>query len=356
MNQTPHPIPPTQHPPIVPQQQNESKPHPVIELDFLVPRRFAAYDLSRPPGYRNLGSGVGVKYARVEEAGGKQYHCRRTFDISEIKSDIIFADWLWFCLDADRVEQIKSFLACEASIKIIYGSELCMLNFPLNELNRLLDPDENIIITHNTAYQRKLYKCRNIYDSRHLCDPIPGHCFFPEAPKQRRLVCMGQINEAKRSDLVLQIFQELKGEVETMYIGGNLVWGKNKNRTDAELHLEIQETADIFIENATQAEVAEKVNESAFFAHVAAMDCSSTCQQENATAGNITFALTHPTMKERTPYCFDNVDGLINAIKEYPELGSEKHRDDMNAALETSQMWTYEAWRSQIANILRIVL
>lgn len=322
-------------------------------LDFLVPSPFVKYDLSRPPGFRNLGSGVGVKYARVEQAGGDNYTCRRISDVSEIESTIIFADWLWFVVEADPIDQVKSFLALDNKLKIIYGSELCVLGWSLNLLHRLLEGVD--LVTYNTHYQRKLYRTRGIYNSRFLCDPIPEQTFFPIDEKERRLVCVGQISEAKRSDAVLKIFSELQGNVETAYIGGNFVWGANHNKADGDLHQSIQGIADIFIENATELEVAKIVNSSSFFAHTAMMDTCSCSQQENSTAGNITFALTHPTMRERTPYCFDTVDELVEVLLEYPELGSECHTKDVSEALATSESWSYAAWRNQVAQLLKMI-
>lgn len=323
-------------------------------LDFLIPHFCVDYDLSLPPSLSNAGSGVGVKYARVVEAGEPEYLCRRIDNVNDVQSDIVFADWLWFCTGEDEglIDRIKAFLALENKIKIIYGSELCVLAWSRNVLDRLLSGVN--FVTHNTDYQRKMYRILGIYNSMFLCDPIPPR-FTPSSKKERRLVCMGQISEAKRSEAVIDIFTLLSDtDVETVYLGGRLLWGSpNNNRQANDMQREIKNIADVFIENADEETVTNEVNISSFFGHVAYHDVASCSQQENATAGNITFALTHPTMKERTPYLFDDVETLAEAVSDYT-LESEQHNIDKNRAIKISEQWSYQAWNTQIEDILRL--
>ena len=100
---------------------------PQYSIKFLVPSKIATYDLSRPPGLRNRGGGMGVKYARVEEAS-RIHFCQRITSVDEIEPhDIVFADWLWFVASDDKVDAVKSFIELP-NVKGIYGSELSILN------------------------------------------------------------------------------------------------------------------------------------------------------------------------------------------------------------------------------------
>lgn len=323
-------------------------------LDFLLPERFADYDLAKPPGFNNRGGGVGTKYARVEEAGGDDYECRRIHDLDQIESDIVFADWLWFCVgeEIQLKEQVKSFAALD-KMKVLYGSELSVLRWPRQTLERLLDSVH--VVTHNTDYQKSLYRIVGIYNSLFLCDPIPSR-FRPDQ-KARRLVCMGQIEESKRSAAVLDIFQRLsETEIECIYLGGPTLWGSpNYARKANDLASAIEDIADMYILNATEAEVAKVLAVSAFHAHVAYLDVASCSQQENAAAGVVTFSLTHPTMKNRTKYRYNSIDALVDAISSYPDLNTETHETDMREALDLAEMWSYEAWRGQISGITRML-
>ena len=328
-----------------------------LSLKFLLPAKFVDYDLLKPPGPNNIGGGVGVKYARIEEAGGEDYRCTRIAETSAVEADdVVFADWLWFCAtDGKSIsDQAKAFIELQ-NPKCIYGSELCVLTWPQNVLQRLVEHTD--LITHNTAYQRNLYEVIGIYNSRFLCDPVPAPAFAPSAQKKRRrLVCMGQISEAKRSDAVVEIFERLEGsEVERCYIGGCMAWGTGyQDKRSGQLHKQIESLSDLFIENATQQEATEIINESSFYAHVSYHDVASSSNQENMAAGNIVFGLTHPVLRERTKYRFAKPEALAEAVVKYP-FQTEKHQEDMKQTVSCAADWSYEAWQEQINAILRLI-
>ncbi len=336
--------------------QLRNKTIPQLIIKFLVPAKSAKYDLLRAPGLQNTGGGVGVKYARVEEAS--EYHlCQRITDIDEIEpTDIVFADWLWFVGDKDqsKTDKIKSFIGLP-NVKGIYGSECSVLTWEGKEVQKLIANAH--VITHNTEYQRQLYKTLGVYHSQFLCDPIPESVFVPAKDEQvRRLVCMGQISLAKRSDAVVAIFKALEGSgVERCYMGGKMMWGDYQvMKIESDLHDEIESVSDRFIENATQTEVAAITNTSAFYAHVAHHDVASSGCQENMMSANVVFGLIHPMLKERTPYRFTEPLALAEAIAGY-EFGSEQHRKDADRVTELAKKWSYEAWNKQLNSILRVV-
>ena len=320
-----------------------------------MPAKCIGYDLEKPPGLRNVGGGIGTKYARVEEAS-EWHECRNIATIKEIEADdIVFADWLWFVGDqeANRVDKIKEFIELP-NIKGVYGSELSVLTWPSKEREQLVASVD--FITHNTEYQRQLYQAVDIYNSCFLCDPIPEDVFVPTRNTQkRRLVCMGQISLAKRSDAVVEIFKHLKDSgVERCYIGGKQLWGDYKTgRIESDLHDEIKAASDLFIENAKQAELAENINNSAFYGHVSHHDVASSGCQENMLGGSVVFGLGHPMLKERTPYRFDNPKELADAIKSY-KIGSEQHIADVKRMIKTAEQWSYAAWNKQIETVLRV--
>ena len=328
-----------------------------IGLKFLLPAEFVDYDLLKPPGPNNIGGGVGVKYARIEEAGGEDYRCTRISDTGAVEEDdIVFADWLWFCAtDGKSIsDQVKAFIELK-NPKCVYGSELCVLTWPQNVLQRLIESAN--LITHNTEYQRRLYHVIGIYNSRFLCDPIPKPLFPPSLHKKhRRLMCVGQISEAKRSNAVVEIFERLEGsEVERAYIGGCMAWGSAyPHKKSAQLHNQIKSVSDVFVENATQGEMAAIIAESAFYAHVSYHDVASSSCQENMSVGNITFGLTHPVLRERTPYRFETPSSLAEAVMGYP-FQSEAHQADMEKTVAVAAQWSYAAWQEQIAAILRLI-
>ena len=330
---------------------------PQYSLKFLVPDKCVGYDLSRPPGLRNPGGGIGVKYARVEEAS--DFHlCQRASSLDEIEADdIVFADWLWFLPDKKgetHVDKVKAFVSLP-NLKGIYGSELSVLTWESQLLKQLIAGTH--IITHNTDYQRNLYGILGIYTSRFLCDPIPESVFSPLSQgRERRLVFMGQISLAKRSNAVIEIFNALKGSgVERCYMGGRTMWGDYApTKIESKLHDEIESASDIFMENATQAEVAAVVNGSSFYGHVSHHDVASSACQENMMSGSVVFGLSHPVLQERTPHRFREPLELANAVRGY-ELDSPQHTADIDNALQVASQWSYQAWNQQLEAILRSV-
>lgn len=88
-------------------------------IKFLAPS--IDYDLSKPPGLRNRGGGTGVKYARINESSDLHL-CKSVSSIDEIEADdIVFADWLWFYNEQDKIDSVKSFLELP-NVKGIFSS------------------------------------------------------------------------------------------------------------------------------------------------------------------------------------------------------------------------------------------
>ena len=330
----------------------------MMNIRFLVPEPYHNYDLSRPPGTSNLGSGIGVKYARVEEACGvyMKTPAKRIWRTEDAEgADIVFADWLWFCVGrVDRDAQIGAFLKLPMP-KAIYGSEMCALGWPRNTVRALVDHVQ--LVTHCCDYQRRLYRVMEIYHSAYLSDPVPDHIFYPSPKKKCRLVCVGQISEAKRSEKVVELFQRLKGShVQTVYIGNVRMWGsQHQSKTNNALQEQIAVNADKYIPSASQAETAQIVNESAYFAHVADHDTASESQQENTSAANVTFALTHPLMRERTKYRYETIDAMADEILTYP-FGTEEHEEDMIEALTVADRWSYASFGKQMEGVINTLL
>ena len=317
------------------------------------------YDLSRPPGLNNRGGGTGVKYARILEASDFHF-VGRISNVEEIEpDDIVFADWLWF-YPADETQskagKIKQFLELE-NIKGICGGELSMLTWNGKEVKRVIDGAD--FITHGNEYQRRLFGVQGVYNSRLLADPVPEDVFSPSPTNniKRQLVCGSQLSVAKRSDAVVEIFRFLKDtEVETCYVGGVSVWGgTTPSKNDIKIQDQIKAEADMFVENASQSELAEICNKSAFYAHVSIHDVTSINCQENMMAGNVLFGLEHPMLKERTTYRYTDPKVLAEAVAAYP-FDTDQHYDDIKKVTTKASEWSYKSWNKQLHAILRTIV
>ena len=322
-------------------------------LKFLIPLDFSNFDLLKPMGPKNLGGGVALKYARVEEAATPYFNCKRIGLTNEIQpDDIVFVDWMWFCVTEDEtsvVDRVKQLIEIP-NPKIIYGSEFCVVKLPFNLVRQIVDHTDMVL--HNSIHLRNLYRIIGIYDSFFLSDPIPP-IFMPSIAKKPRLVCMGQISEAKNTQAAVSIFEGLKDTgIERVFLGGKSLWGQEfVNMRATYLQDAIESASDLFIENATQNEVAKICNESTFYGHYAFHDVSSYSGQENMRSGNIMFGLGHPILKERTDYRFDTVESFTEAIANY-SLGADQYQTDLKRTLEMAEQWSYESWHSQMSVIL----
>ena len=322
-------------------------------LKFLIPPHFVDFDLLQPMGPKNRGGGTALKYARVQEAAAPHFKCDRVGSTDDVDpGDIVFADWMWFCVtedDTQPIDRVKHFLEMP-NIKIVYGSEFCVVKMPFKLIQEIVDSAEMVL--HNSIHLRNFYRIIGIYDSCFLSDPVPP-IFMPSIAKKPRLVCMGQISEAKNTQAAVSVFEGLKGTgIERVFLGGKSLWGQEfANMRATYLQNAIESASDLFIENATQNEVAKICNESTFYGHYAFHDVSSYSGQENMSAGNIMFGLGHPILKERTDYRFDTVESLTEAIANY-SLDAEQYQTDLKRTLEMAEQWSYESWHNQMSIIL----
>ena len=319
----------------------------MIPINILCYGDWKYYQLESQPGPKNKGGGPFTKYARLNTFPEVELILKP----EEATRGIVFADWLYFHENKNiSDEKVKSFLELEADFKGIIGTELKFLTW-LDTLRSKLIKNVDCI-THVNAYQRDLYKTVGIENSKFLADPVPEHLFYP-AQKQRRLVCMGKIGWNKRTQLVIDLFKALKDtSIETCYLGGASMWGSKENLYANELQKDLEEVTGVFIENATQQQVAYVLNSSMFYAHVAWHDVSPISQRENMMAGNVSFSLTHPGLREVTPYNYTDIEEMVAAILAYPD---EKFAEDSAKARDFAiKTNSYQAWRKQLNLVLEI--
>ena len=332
-------------------------------IQCLIPYTLAGFDPMLPPGPGNSGGGVSIKYARCATIPG-ELKFERITTIPEVTADTVWADWLWFTPaylsdePDSRNERIREFLSLDVKFKGISGTELNVVTWGHNYRRMVINGVDNLkgvdCITHVNNYQKLMYRYCGITNSKFLADLVNEYLFYPSR-KENRLVCMGQIGWHKRSRLVIELFKKLKGSgIETCYLGGSKMWGNAGNAEYNALHEELETVADTFVENATEIQCAYWVNHSKYYAHVAWHDVSPISQRENMMAGNVTFALTHPSMKEVTPYTYDTVPQLADAIIAYhqktdPSQFTSDSLKAHNFALKTNSS---TAWRQQLLKIL----
>ena len=322
-------------------------------INVLVCEDWRDHRLDEPPGPKNRGGGPRVKYARMRSFPDIDL----ILSVDEVTHDVVFADWLYFgsiYLDNrdNANERLKGFMELDVPVRGILGTELAALRWPALVREKLLEYVD--VVTHVNEYHRRMYKYAGIQQSRFIGDPVPEYTFYP-AQKEKRLVCMGQIGWHKRSDLVLELFTRLKdSDIETCYIGSAKMWGYYEDSDALAMQEQIEAVADVFIENGTQDQVAFWLNRSTFYGHLAWHDCSPISQRECMMAGLITFALTHPSMAEITPYRYVTVEEMAEAIMAYPKAAFEA--ESVVARERALELNSYAAVTRQFGRVVEGVL
>ena len=313
------------------------------DVSMLVHHDWREHRLDMPPGPKNVGGGPRVKYARYRSFPNVEL----ILSPDEASHDIVMADWLYFHEYLDVFdEKVKAFLELDVKVKGIIGTELKFLTWADNIRRRLIDGVD--FITHVNAYHKQMYAYAGIERSTFVGDPVPEFIFYP-AVKERRLVCMGQIAWHKRSELVIELFERLKAsDIETCYIGSASMWGHDKDPESEALESQLKAVSDVFVENATQDQVAYWVNRSMFYAHLAWHDCAPISQRECMMAGLVSFALTHPGLREVTQrqHRFSDVKAMTEGIKAYNRsifpVESKRNREHavyLNSYASVKRQW-----------------
>lgn len=318
-------------------------------IDLLIPSQIVDYDLAQPPGYANAGGGMGVKYARVAEALSRRYTVRRISTLEEVRGDIVMVDPLWFYWEKDLQKTAEEFLYHGFERILVCGSEQNLTYWPAGLRHRLV-VEEARWITHNSEYQRNLFRACGLFRSQFLCDPVPEHIFYP-APKVRRIYASGQISWEKRIGDLVELYGYLQGsDIETCYIGSATTWGDDHNPEALserfQLQAALEEVTDVFLGNVSQAEAARWSNTSLFHVQVAEHDCSCQNQQEAAMGGALLFGLAHPINTERPVQQFTSVADCAQAI-----VGTDSDVQSTTYDHAMSQ-WSYEAYLDQFQRII----
>lgn len=326
-------------------------------IDILLPEKIARYDLSKPPGPDNPTAGMGVKYARVEEALRQRYpDARRVWEIEKVKAETVIVDPVWFrCATEgppERMAVVEKFIQHGFKRVLLAGSEQFLMVFP-DEVRQALMPHVTWV-THNSTYQQNALRSRGIYHSEFLCDPVPD-AFFP-AEKVPRVYTASQISWEKCSHDLIKVYAALQyTDIETVYVGSATMWGENVTDTELatryRLQTELRAVCDVFLGNAPASEVAEWGNAAMHHLMVSQHDCSAQSQQEAALAGCLLWGTTHPLNGERPVYQFNTVDELIDALRSMDTKAYKERAEQIRE--HALKRWSYAAFLNQFEEILR---
>lgn len=330
-----------------------------MELTLLVPDTAARYSLERPPGLRNPGGGVGIKYARMEQMLSQAYHVQRTSQLELVDTDFVIVEPLWFSWIEDARTtpaaidtRLKAFLERMFRNILVCGSEHELYLWPYRRKQDLMTAAH--WITHNSTYQRHLFQAAGIPNSRPLSDPVPEHVFYPSI-KQNRIYAASHISWQKNTKALIELYRALQDtDIETVYAGSAQTWGDDPSEvtlTDRyRLEAELREVTDIFLGDVPPHTVAYYGNAAQHHIQVAHHDTCCQNQQEAALAGATLWGLNHPINTERPVNQFQNIDTLAAALIEQNACPPKVNTTVRDYALKH---FSYSAVLAQFHEIIR---
>ena len=231
----------------------------MADISIIIPDKYIDFNPNIKTGVNNHGGGIASKYARFQEAAMQLYDVEVVCDLADITSDVVFLEPLWLVIEKkpnEIAKRLRDFCELKVKHKILCCSEMCIVKFSNIERQALCHAVD--IVTTCCDYHRDVFKCIDLYTYR-LCDPVPENLFVPKTPKERSVICIGQIGWWKNTEDVIEFFKLIKSksDIKTIYVGSGGLWAGKSYPFTEELELIISDMADEYVESASAIDVAE---------------------------------------------------------------------------------------------------
>ena len=325
-------------------------------IDYLVPQFFLNFDAKVQAGVKNPSGGMRTKIRSVQKAMTNLQLYTHT-RVETLKSEYVLVEPLFFRENLPEQPGYGPLGSLEKlddydGVKVLYCSEKELLRWRGDFREKVLDTFD--VVTYNCQYQRRLWDAIGVKGSRLLTDPIDCNLFKP-LPKKLQVVSTGWISSDKNSEFIRDLYYALhETKVDTVYVGGNTLWGFNR-KVNMQLEHDIRGLTDVFVENAPQDVLAKYIGESAFFCGNTIHDTFSGCHAESVAAGCVTVAGGHPLYSERFGFyvepgveaAMEKLSELTNGFADMPDI----------KYFEKSRQWAednvgFDAFNRQLVDII----
>lgn len=333
-----------------------------MDITLLVSDEMENYSLERAPGPNNIGGGMGVKWARMEQCLSAAYDVKRTSRLDRVETDFVLVEPYWFKWGtgwtAGAPQNIEKRLdaVLERSFRrvMVCSEEHSLCLWPARLRDKLVSNVD--WITHNCDYLRNLYRASGIGYSQLLCAAVPEYMFYP-VQKRNRVYAASHISWQKQTHQLIELFGLLQDtDIETVYAGGFNLWGgmlnKKESTTNAQLEAELEEVTDIFLGNVPHMQVAYHANAAKHHVHVAYHDVGCQAQQEAALGGATLWGLGHPLNQERPVRQFTDIQELAVALYE-DSLEDTSPEPNAEVLAYARKYFSYEAVLVQFQKIIK---
>ena len=332
-----------------------------MKLNYLIPDRFGKYNLNTAPSPQNPGGGLGTKAQRAIEAWGSYYEVNVTEHIEDCQnSELLVVEPYWFrarghqnLQNIDMDQAIEAYTSHAATIKILYSTEISMLEIPAGIRHRIFEVSD--VVTTPCAWLRDFYEMQSVGSMR-LCDPVPPEFHGPDSQKTLSVVAMGRISTDKNAEKILKIFKALRGKsIKKIYIGGASLWG-HADPVDEGLERAIRAESDEFHYNLTQPQVAETLAEAGCAVFDTFHDTGSESNLEACMAGVVSFYGSHGLWTERpgvhnlqtVSEFVEAIAGMTQSFTE-PPMAEERQKTEEWALANCSYSQFLNQWKDVLA-------
>ena len=315
-----------------------------------------AYDMPFPEGVKPPPGGGGImsKYLNVRKACPDAQFVSSVADVTTpiaMVEPLIFWGLDGFGEEANYEEK-RDALDAYSGVKILWAEEQEILRWWGNARDEILDRVHAVFACN--AYQQQLLKSVVKIPIHRLYTPIDKHLYAPRE-KIPQIVAVGKIGLEKNVDTLLDLFETLKGQVRTVYVGNAGLWGHHTYKVDAVIEREITSVVDEHIPSATAAEVGKILGESLMYVNMSIYDVGCLSFLEAAMAGCWCICWHyHPMFREYGHV--QHVHDVHEAAEIALEIASLEPQPCVALQEEVQAKHSYDMFRLQLQSAVQEVL
>jgi glycosyltransferase involved in cell wall biosynthesis len=274
-------------------------------------------------------------------------------EISELSAPVCLVETCWFMSNIhdknywgaveDRLHRFKLDKQESGRKVMLLNAELSPFRLPGKHRDLLLEVVDVWVVTD--PYLHNILKAIDITPHGFLCDCINPDLFRP-AEKELSVIAIGALKHIKNIDWIVEVYEHLEDTgIKRMYLGGAALWSAEVLDEDVKLIHAIEETTDVFIQNASSIEVAYHTAHAAFAVNNTWHDCSSRANEELLMSGVISLHGDHPLFEGRPGFKVKTPEEAVEKIFELTD-GFEQLPDPK--LHEASRQWALKKVSSDV--------
>ena len=337
-----------------------------MKIDILASPHFTNFNVEAKRGPHNTGGGMSVLVDSVRACLMNRYEVNICTSVSQLTGRICIVETCFFLSniqEEDYLQAVKKRIEClkitsekENIFVVLFCAEMSFHRLRPWAQRMLLDFIDAFMVTDPYIYE--LLRSINVTPTGYLCDAINPDLFRP-AEKELSVIAVGALKYIKNVDFIFQVFQQLEGKLNRIYMGSAVLWGKDKRLEDQGLVKNVEVCTEEYYPNASSVEVAYQCAHAAFAVNDTWHDCSSRSNEELLLAGVISLGGMHPLFRPRPGFfglrtpeaCVDKMAELTNDFTALPDPSHS----------EASRQWALEyvstnRFMTQFESIVRLAI